>query len=87
LCDHVLDRHDSGTVLDDIDRADLFVVPLDPRRQWYRCHHLFRDVLRQELAASDPHESHRVLARAADWFLARATSTRPSGSCRRPPFS
>jgi len=45
LCDHVLDRHGSAAVLAELDRDDLFVVPLDPRREWYRCHRLFREVL------------------------------------------
>jgi LuxR family maltose regulon positive regulatory protein len=71
LCDSVLDRDDSAAVLRALDRADLFVVPLDARRDWYRCHGLFRDVLRRELTRMDPAEPARVLARAADWFLAR----------------
>jgi LuxR family maltose regulon positive regulatory protein len=69
LCDAVLGRTGSAQVLDALDRADLFVTPLDPRREWYRCHRLFRDVLRRRLA-DDSDERARVLARAADWFLA-----------------
>jgi LuxR family maltose regulon positive regulatory protein len=49
LCDTVLDRRDSRSVLADLDRANLFVVPLDHRREWYRYHHLFGDLLRQRL--------------------------------------
>lgn len=71
LCDHALDCRGSGAVLDEIDRADLFVVPLDPRRKWYRCHRLFREVLRQKLEVRDPQEAPRVLVRAADWFMER----------------
>ena len=41
-----------GQVLRDLDRADLFLVALDAEREWYRCHHLFRDVLLRE--AGDP---------------------------------
>jgi ATP/maltotriose-dependent transcriptional regulator MalT len=70
LCDAALDRTGSTAVLDALDRADLFVTPLDPGREWYRCHQLFRDVLARRLAA-DPGERARVLTRAADWFLAR----------------
>src|SRR4051794_11683950 len=70
LCDAALDRTGSAAVLDALDRADLFVTPLDPQRRWYRCHRLFRDVLRRRLAA-DPDERGRVHAWAADWFLAR----------------
>jgi LuxR family transcriptional regulator, maltose regulon positive regulatory protein len=70
LCDHVLDRHGSAAILDALDRADLFVVPLSSRREWYRCHRLFRDVLRAHLDVSDPPEASRVLCSAADWYLA-----------------
>ena len=71
LCDEVLDRTGSAAVLDALDRADLFVTPLDPRREWYRCHRLFRDVLLRRLTADGPEERARTLTRAADWFEAR----------------
>ena len=51
LCDAVLDRAASSAVLEALERADLFVVPLDVHREWYRYHRLFRDVLRRELEA------------------------------------
>ena len=70
LCDAALGRTGSAAVLDALDRADLFVTPLDARHEWYRCHRLFRDVLRRRLA-DDPEARTRVLVRAADWFLAR----------------
>jgi len=71
LCDAVLGHTGSAAILGELDRANLFVTPLDSRRQWYRCHRLFRDALRHRLEARDPSEAGRVLARAADWFLAR----------------
>jgi LuxR family maltose regulon positive regulatory protein len=49
LCDAVLERHDSRSVLADLDRANLFIVSLDNRREWFRYHHLFSDLLRQRL--------------------------------------
>jgi LuxR family transcriptional regulator, maltose regulon positive regulatory protein len=49
LCDAVLERHDSRAVLADLDRANLFIVSLDHRREWFRYHHLFSDLLRQRL--------------------------------------
>ena len=58
-------------MLRELERADLLVVPLDPDGEWYRCHRLFREVLLQELRISDKAEEARVLARAADWFLAK----------------
>ena len=41
-------------VLHQLDRANLFVVPLDDRREWYRYHHLFGELLQHELAAAEP---------------------------------
>ena len=66
LCDAVLGRTNTAETLADLDRNNLFVVPLDNQREWYRCHRLFRDALRHEL---EPATSSRVLARAANWFL------------------
>ena len=63
LCDAVLGREGSAAMLDQLDRADLFVVPLDSRHEWYRCHRLFRDALRREL--TDDAESARIRLRAA----------------------
>ena len=69
LCDDILDRRGSAEILDQLDRDDLFVVALDRRRQWYRCHRLFREALREEL--TNDAESARVQLRAAEWFLDR----------------
>ncbi|MEV6492924.1 LuxR C-terminal-related transcriptional regulator [Actinoplanes sp. NPDC051633] len=69
LCDAVLQRDDSAALLESLARADLFITPLD--EQWFRCHRLFRDVLRRELADSAPGARAELLGRAADWFLAQ----------------
>ncbi|MFW3171967.1 LuxR C-terminal-related transcriptional regulator [Geodermatophilus sp. CPCC 206100] len=71
LCDEVLGRQGSAAVLESLDRANVFVVPVDPQREWYRCHPLLRDVLSRRLTRTDAHAGAPVLARAADWFLAR----------------
>lgn len=71
LCDDVLlDPAVSGTEsLIDLDRKNLFVVPLDKERRWYRYHHLFADLLRRRLQvnldASEIAELHR---RASVWY-------------------
>ena len=72
LCDAALGMTDSGAVLDQLDRQSLFVVALDRRREWYRCHHLFREALLREAtlgAGRDDAETHQMLRRAADWFV------------------
>jgi len=68
LCDAVLDDEGSGAQLAKIERANLFLVPLDNRREWYRYHHLFRELLQRELAENEPELVPVLNARAADWF-------------------
>lgn len=62
-------RIDSRAVLDYLDRAHLFIVPLDDTRQWYRYHHLFRDMLLYWLQTHHtPGEIHAINRRAAAWY-------------------
>jgi LuxR family maltose regulon positive regulatory protein len=68
LCDAALERSGSGDLLNALERAGLFLVPLDERREWYRYHRLFRDALRRELRRTVPDEGSLVLARAARWW-------------------
>jgi LuxR family maltose regulon positive regulatory protein len=66
LCDAALSRTGSAAVLAELDRSNLFVVPLDEHRVWYRCHRLFRDALQHQI---DSQTAAGVLGKAADWFL------------------
>ena len=50
LCDAVLERADSAAILSELEQSNLFLVPLDHRRGWFRYHHLFGEMLRSELA-------------------------------------
>jgi LuxR family transcriptional regulator, maltose regulon positive regulatory protein len=70
LCDAALDRTGSGDLLDALEQAGLFLVPLDDRREWYRYHRLFRDALQRELGRTAPDDGAGVLERAAGWWLA-----------------
>ena len=70
LCDAVtLDPSTPGQqTLEHLERANLFVVPLDDERHWYRYHHLFRDLLRQRLGQSESDAAVDELhARASAW--------------------
>jgi len=70
LCDAVLQTSGSASVLENIERENLFVVPLDMSRRWYRYHHLFAELLRTELARSEPDLVAALHRRAAAWFEA-----------------
>lgn len=65
LCDAVTGRADSAAMLRRLERANLFLAPLDDRYEWYRYHGLFADYLRREL---DPAEAVRCHHAAAEWF-------------------
>jgi LuxR family transcriptional regulator, maltose regulon positive regulatory protein len=71
LCDAVLATTGSARDLDSIDRANLFVVPLDRQRIWYRYHRLFRELLLRELEEHEPDLIGVLHRRAADWYEAR----------------
>ncbi len=68
LCDAVTERDGGKAMLDALDRANLFMVPLDDRRQWYRYHHLFADVLQARLMDEQPARVPALHRRASDWF-------------------
>lgn len=68
LCDAVLQTEGSGALLARLDDEHLFVVPLDPRRERYRYHGLFRACLRAELARRSPQEETALHARASAWY-------------------
>jgi LuxR family maltose regulon positive regulatory protein len=70
LCDAVLETTDSTSVLEEIERQNLFLVPLDLSRRWYRYHHLFGELLRTELQHSEPGLVPVLHRRAAAWFEA-----------------
>ena len=68
LCDALLQTSDSASILQQIERENLFFVPLDTSRRWYRYHHLFGELLRAELHRSEPDIVGGLHRRAADWF-------------------
>jgi LuxR family maltose regulon positive regulatory protein len=70
LCDAVLlDPSTSGQeTLAYLEHANLFIVPLDNERRWYRYHHLFADVLRMHLMAEQPDQVSALHRRASEWY-------------------
>ena len=68
LCDAVTEQDGGKAMLEALDRANLFLVALDDRRQWYRYHHLFGDVLRAHLANEQPDQVAELHRRASAWY-------------------
>ena len=68
LCDAVTNRTDSQAMLENLEQANLFLIPLDDEGCWYRYHHLFADTLRARLAQSQPGLAPELHHRASAWF-------------------
>ena len=67
LCDAVLERTDSARRLQTLEQGNFFVIPLDHHRDWYRYHHLVRDMLLSELQRMEPELPTALHARASAW--------------------
>ncbi len=68
LCNAVMDSEDGQAVLERLERQNLFLVPLDDDRCWYRYHHLFADVLRNHLRVRQPDQVAELHKRVAAWY-------------------
>ena len=68
LCDALTGRADGTGLINEIYRANLFLVPLDDERRWFRYHHLFGGLLRHELARTAPDRPPVLHQRAAQWY-------------------
>lgn len=79
LCDAVTDRADGPQVLEQIERANLFLVPLDAERRWFRYHHLFGDLLKSRLRHTCPDLEPELYRRAAVWLEANGHPMEAAG--------
>jgi LuxR family maltose regulon positive regulatory protein len=68
LCDAVLGTEGSAELLAQLEHANLFLVPLDDHREWYRYHRLFRELLSDELQRRDPSSVSELHRRASRWL-------------------
>ncbi len=68
LCAAVTGSSEAQTLLEQAERDNLFLVPLDEQRQWYRYHALFAQFLQERLRQTAPEEMERLHQRAATWF-------------------
>ncbi|MGD1898520.1 MAG: LuxR C-terminal-related transcriptional regulator [Phormidesmis sp.] len=68
LCDAVTDQNGSQSMLETLERGNLFLIPLDNKRQWYRYHHLFADVIQAHALMVWPERLPRLHRRASEWY-------------------
>jgi LuxR family transcriptional regulator, maltose regulon positive regulatory protein len=67
LCDAVAETEGSDRILDELERSNLLLVPLDAKRHWYRYHPLFAELLRHELERTEPGTVAALHRRASSW--------------------
>ena len=68
LCDAVLNRNNSQLLLESLEKSNMFIVPLDHERRWYRYHHLFADLLKQRLSLENNENIREIHNKACLWF-------------------
>ncbi len=68
LCDAVTGRKDGKKMLEALERGNLFVVSLDDKRQWYRYHHLFAEVLHTRAMEEQPEQVLTMHRQASEWY-------------------
>ena len=68
LCDFVLSRNDSQIMIENLERNNMFFIPLDTDRHWYRYHHLFSELLRRRLQMQGKVLMTELHNRACNWF-------------------
>ncbi len=68
LCDFVTNNKGGREILNELERANLFIIPLDNKRCWYRYHHLFADLLKQRLRLTRNDLVNQLHLRASKWF-------------------
>lgn len=69
LCNRILERDDSQAILEQLVYANLFIIPLDTRDQWFRYHDLFREALALRFRQTHPEAYSDLQARAIRWLL------------------
>jgi LuxR family maltose regulon positive regulatory protein len=70
LCDAVTESDGSAQILDQLERSNLLLVPLDAKRRWYRYHQLFAELLRHELERTEADTVPALHRRAGSWYSA-----------------
>jgi LuxR family maltose regulon positive regulatory protein len=79
LCDALTGRADGAELIGEIHRANLFLIPLDDERRWFRYHHLFAGLLRHELTRTAPEQPPALHQRAAEWYASNGDAAEAIG--------
>jgi ATP/maltotriose-dependent transcriptional regulator MalT len=85
LCDAVTGDSNGQAMLTDLDQANLFLVPLDEERRWYRYHRLFLEFLRDYLHRQEANQVPELLRRADAWIALNEPKTQPAENTRNRP--
>jgi len=75
LCDALIGDSGGEAILEDLERRNLFIIPLDNDRRWFRYHHLFSDLLKRRLEYAQPETASRLHHRAGLWHLEKGDFT------------
>ncbi|NPE30104.1 hypothetical protein HNV12_19550 [Methanococcoides sp. SA1] len=68
LCDFILDRNDSQRIIESLEKHNMFIIPLDTERNWFRYHHLFADLLKHRLKMLHKNKIIELHNKASIWF-------------------
>jgi LuxR family maltose regulon positive regulatory protein len=79
LCDAVTESASAADLIEVLERENLFIVPLDDTRQWYRYHHLFAEVLRSQLTQAEPGLLPALHRRASAWYAEHGSADEAVG--------
>jgi len=69
LCDAVLQLKNSETILESLEKRNIFLISLDDERKWFRYHHLFANLLRSRLSHSFNDQISKLHSLASDWYI------------------
>jgi LuxR family maltose regulon positive regulatory protein len=79
LCNYVLQIENSQELLETVDKQRLFIIPLDDNRQWFRYHHLFREMLYARMLRRSPETVAVLNQRASAWHAEHGTKEEAVG--------
>ena len=68
LCDAVTRENNGEAMLENLERKNVFIIPLDNERNWYRYHHLFADMIERRLHQTQPKLVPQLHSRASEWY-------------------